>query len=359
MGLPLIGAALLLAGSGSGQISTVGAKSAGRCFRAWNGHSGPGHFKFNTEACENRSLTAVVLPLHRGTSHGHTVWYVVTDTSDRATARRLGINYVPKLKNAVGTRAVQNVKTQGGVTVFPGTVNFHHKRVVVAGPQGFPPKRVAPPAVGDKNYSPLIKLPNGTVLNAPQIANWTGRAAKVLAIDPHHRWVKYLLQHGFYEDKTVHYVSFDASNVPAAALEDVTYAPALQSAPRAGDQGLRTSAREELVAFTNGPTGKHNSDSQGLNSAILDGGSPKNILHETPILPHHADVGDNRYTPLWDVHLATWTRHAIANGDRVEVRSVDEIDQRVAEKLITAPGGGKFGASGFLVNCPLISVDLP
>ena len=358
MGLLLAGGALLLAGPGSGETSAA-SRSAGHCFPARNGHSGSGHFKFNTKACENRSLTTVVLPLHRGISHGHTVWYVITDASSRATARRLGINYVPKLRNAVGTRAVQKVKIRGGVTVFPGTVNFHHKRVVVPGPHGFPPKKVAPPAVGDKNYSPLIKLPNGNVLNAPQIANWTGKADKVVRIDRHHRWVKYLLQHGFYEDKTVHYVSFDASNVPAAALEDVTYAPALQSAPRAGDEGLRTSAREELVAFTDGPTGKHNPYRQGLNSAILDGGSPKNILHETPTVPRHSDVGDIRYTPLWDVHLASWTRHAIANGDRVELRSADEVGQRVADKLITAPGGGRFGASGFLVNCPLISVDLP
>lgn len=356
-GVPLVGAALVLAGVASGQSSTVNGKSPGHCLRARNGHSGPGHFKFNTGACENRSLTAVVLPLHRGMSHGRTVWYVITDASDRATARRLGVNYVPKLRNAIGTRAVQNVRIRGGVTVFPGTVNFHHKRVVVAGPDGFPPKKVAPPAIGDKNYSPLIKLPNGTVLNAPQLANWTGKAAKVLTIDRRHRWVKYLEQHGFYEDKVVHYVSFDASNVPAAALEDVTYAPALQSAPRAGHEGLHSSAREELVAFTDGPTGK--TYHQGLNYAILDGGSPQNILHETPTLADHADVGDNKYSPLWDVHLASWTRHAIANGDRVELRSVEEVDQRVADKLITAPGGAKFGASGFVVNCPLISVDLP
>jgi hypothetical protein len=350
---------LAACGSGSGSDGHGASKSAGACFPAQNGHSGPGHFRFNTKACENSTLTAVTLPLHRGKSHGRTVWYVVTDASDRATAQRLGVNYVPKLKNALGTPAVQTATDQGGVTVFPGTVDFHHKLVIVPGPQGFPPKNVAPPAVGDKNYSPLIKLPSGVVLNAPQVANWTGQADKAVDIDPHHRWVKYLEQHGFYEDKMVHYTSFDASNVPAAALEDVTYAPALQSAPRPGDEGLKTSAREELVAFTNGPTGKENPYHQGLNSAILDGVGPDNLLHETPVLPDHADVGDLKYAPLWDVHLASWTPQAIANGDRVELRSPDEVDQRVADKLITAPGGGKFGPSGFLVNCPLISVDLP
>ena len=30
----------------------------------------------------------VVLPLHQGTSNGHTVWYILTDVSDPAVARR-------------------------------------------------------------------------------------------------------------------------------------------------------------------------------------------------------------------------------------------------------------------------------
>ncbi|MEA2265763.1 MAG: hypothetical protein QOE27_1346, partial [Solirubrobacteraceae bacterium] len=59
------------------------------------------------------------------------------------------------------------------------------------------------------------------------------------------------------------------------------------------------------------------------------------------------------------VHFAQWTQAAIDAGDRVQVRSVDEVRARVAEGLITGPGGGPFQSAGFVVNCPLISIDVP
>src|SRR6185437_14910397 len=94
------------------------------CGAAGQDHSGPGHFRFNTSACENDTATVAVLPLHRGTSHGQTVWYVITDSDNQVEAQQLHVNYAPKLGNAKHTAAVQKVRVVDGVVDFPATVDF-------------------------------------------------------------------------------------------------------------------------------------------------------------------------------------------------------------------------------------------
>jgi hypothetical protein len=354
--------------------STTSANSTptSACVAADSGRSGPGHFRYNTSACENGTLdvTAFTLPIHRGTSKGKTVWYVVMDTSNRATSARLGVNFAPKLANAKRTKAVQRVTVAPDGTVdFPGTVDFNHKRVLTPSAPGFPPAPGArPPAVADAQYSPLIQLPSGVVENAPQIANDSGQADKVITIDKAKMTVVFRAQHGFYENKSVHYASFDASDPTVAAIEDVTYAPNLNAAPKANDENIKTSAREQLIAFLNGPASPGNNLDQGVNFALLTGGdnpSPLNLLHETPVLPNHADVGSLDYTPMWDVHFAVWTQAAIDAGDRTQYRNVDTVlDNLVASvdgapPLVTGPGGKRYGAAGVIVNCPLVSIDIP
>jgi hypothetical protein len=263
--------------------------------------------------------------------------------------------------------------------------------VLVPGPNGFPPAKASPPAVADPGYSPLVELPDGTVLNAEQIINSTGHAAKVVAVDYQNMSVSYLETEGRYEDKHVHYASFDSGMMVPAAIEDVTYTPLLNLVPKEGNEELHGSARETLVAIVNGPADNGqfgaNPQRQGENSTALGQGDPHNILHETPTIPDHADVGDITYTPNWDVHFAEWTPAAIANGDRVQLQSTDEVFARLGtddvsqvpsesrgvaarvscaagaqncrKGLITGPGGTAFGPSGFVVNCPLISIDIP
>ena len=111
-------------------------------------HQAQGHFLFITSACENDTSTVATFPLHRGVSHGQTVWYVITDDSDQADAEANGANYVPKLANSIGTTAVQKVTVNNGVVNFPATVTFGQKRVVKPGPTAFrrPSPRPARPA---------------------------------------------------------------------------------------------------------------------------------------------------------------------------------------------------------------------
>jgi hypothetical protein len=290
----------------------------------------------------------VSLPLLRGTSQGRTVWYVVLDSSDGNDADARGVNRADKLNNARGTRAVQKVRITGGVIDFPASVDFSPQRQVVAGPSGFPPALAIPGAVGEPGYSPLIQLPNGVILNAPQIANASGNADKVVRLDVAALRVVLQETDGFHGGKAVKYVSTDSSSPVAAALEGVTYAPALDAAPFVGGDGGK-SARASLAAFVNGQTGLGNPQRQGLNSALLEGRDPLNVIAWKP--------KQGRYSPLWDVHLAQWTAAAVASGQNVRQTDFGQIVNLAQQNLVTAPGGATFDAAGFIVNCPVISSD--
>jgi hypothetical protein len=287
----------------------------------------------------------VTLPLYHGTSGGGDVWFVVLDASTGAAADRLGVNRAQKLQNA-GSGAVQRVDATlddvvAGRAVFPATVDFGPVRVVVPAPgTGFPPLAAAPGARGNPGYSPLVQLRDGTVLNAPQLANATGRADKVVSLDTSAGRVVYRETNGFQDDRPVRYVSTDASDVGAAALEDVTYAPALNAAPAPGADGT-DAARASLAAFVNGQTGAGNPDRQGLNSALVDGLDPLNVLRWAP--------NQGRYSPLWDVHPAAW-----AGAAGPAQRDWNTIQGLVDHGRVTGPGGAPFGPAGFIVDCPIV-----
>ncbi len=84
----------------------------------------------------------------RATDGGH-AWYILTESSNEDVAERLGINPAPKLANALGTKAVQDVTRENGTVHFSGTVDFSPKRKVVPSePNGFPPDVAKPGAVG-------------------------------------------------------------------------------------------------------------------------------------------------------------------------------------------------------------------
>ena len=285
----------------------------------------------------------VTLPLHHGRSGGADVWFIVTEASDSGHADLWRSSVSQKLANAKGTGAVQKVSIAAdGTIVFPATVDFSPTHVITPGPTGFPPSAAAPGAVGMPGYSPLIQLPDGAVLNAPQLSNDSGTADKVVAIDPTHSTVRYRLTDGFARTNAVVYISTEASDQGAAAIEDVTFAPALNAAPFAGGDGT-DSARATLAAFTNGPTGANNPQRQGLNSALLGQGDPLNVLAWTP--------NQGRYSPLWDVHLSTWA----AGQQPTRQTEVAKIADLAAAGKITAFPSGRWGASGFIVDCPIIA----
>src|SRR5262249_55938059 len=269
-----------------------------------------------TSFSENAGPTIVTYPLYHGTSQGRDVFYVITDASDRSVAENLGVNYVPKLAQAAGTGAVENSSSQigsGNGIDFPASVDFSPAHIVVPSAIGFPPTMAQPGAVGEPGYSPLVQVvfrDQTVVLNAPQIANATGEADKVVSIADNHRTVSYRETDGCYDNESVHYASFDASDQGTAAIEDVTYAPNLAAAPSpAPPSAPPTGPRAPWIPSTTAQPGAPTPHRQAPNPPLLDGPPPLNILKEIPEPTSQFD-----YSPLWDVHLETWTAAAIAAG---------------------------------------------
>jgi hypothetical protein len=286
----------------------------------------------------------VTLPLHEGRVGSRVVWYIVTDASTSEAAERYGSARAQKLENARNSGAVQSARFgSDGLLDFEATVNFGPERMVEGNPvTGFPPLRAIPGAVGEEGYSPLVRLADGTILNAPHVANATGQADKVVELDRAGHSVRYQLTDGFSRNERVLYISTDASDPVAAALENVTFAEALRFAPFAGGDGTN-SARASLAAMVNGPTGVNNPERQGLNSALLGEGDPLNMLAWMP--------NQGRYSPLWDVHLT-----AFAPGKRAhQIRAFSDVEDLAKERGVTNPDGGRWGPTGFIVNCPIVA----
>ncbi len=122
----------------------------------------------------------ITLPLYKGKMRdGRTVWYIVTDTSDKYNADALGLNHSPKLAYTSIGRGTRNGTLEGSdkgpILVFDsGTVDFSPKHAVTPGdaPNYFPPKDFQPGSVGDNEYSPLVRVANvgNHVYNAPMMA---------------------------------------------------------------------------------------------------------------------------------------------------------------------------------------------
>jgi hypothetical protein len=292
----------------------------------------------------NADHTATFPLRHGTTTDGRDLWFVIIDASSSDAAARFGVNQSNKLQNVRGTSAVMPVTDHNGTWVFPATVDFAPDRVVIGTPgTGFPPVAVHAGSVGEPGYTPLIQLPDGTILNAPQIANATGRHDKVVRLDQVAGTVDLQLTNGFSRGERVQYVSTDATIELAAALEGATLAPALAAAPKVGQDGT-DQARTSLAAFVNGPTGASNPSRQGINSALLGEGDPLNVLAWMP--------NQGRYSPLWDVFLTQW---APGQTPR-QVTQFADVADLAKSGAVTSPGGSPWGAAGVIVNCPIIAL---
>lgn len=301
----------------------------------------------------DRLAGTVTLPLFRGTHDGQRVWYIVTESSNDEDAERRGVNHAEKLRNARGTAAVQRARSVAGALDFAGTVDFSPERVVVPGPDGFPPADFAPGAIGDAAYSPLVTVNGRTVLNASHVANSSGQHDAVVSIDFAARQVTLDTFDGFYEDKRVQYLHQEASTDLLAAIEGSTFAPNLNAAPRAGATETDRTARSAIIPIVNGPRGVDNPQRQGLESALLGEGDPLNITQTIP--------GDNDYSPVWDVTPAQWTDAAISAGEQTRLTDADDVADLFEEGLLASFGTGPRNSSleGLralpgISNCPLV-----
>ncbi|HMD01557.1 MAG TPA: hypothetical protein VKG44_01205 [Candidatus Baltobacteraceae bacterium] len=300
----------------------------------------------------------VVLPLHRGSANGKSVWYILTDVSDPNEAKARGLVFAAQLS---GVGATQHVTSEGGMWHFAAAPDFSAERVFQAGPTGFPPAKAAPGSVADAAYSPFVTVgSSATVYNAPIVATGDGpfdvtkhsnTLDRVLAIDPTAGTVTLLLANGFAAGKEVFYISTEASDPGAATIERATYAPAIGKAP--------AGARLRILVIVNGQEqglafaalhGNLNDDATTANSSDLK--TSRNVLGGLPAAGPDGGV----YDPLWDVSVGVWTPAAVAAGRNVTLRSAADVQRAVDAKDLTGPDGKAFGPVGFDVNCAVIAV---
>jgi len=353
----------------------------------------------------NLTHHSATLPLHRGSLHGRTVWYVLTEASDEGAARDLNINFAPKLANVgIGCAAcVQDVtlnapkgnKFGEATTFFQGAPDFSPRRVLTPGhPKAFPPSMAKPGGVGDARYSPFVRFRGSTtVYNAPIVATGNGpfdvvhhanTADRVLKINPAKRAgpgryfaasVELLVINGFDSGQPILYLSTDSSDAATATLERATYVPLLARTPFMGGDDFLGSVRERIFPFINGQTGQHNPQAQGLTHLIVDGYASQDAsLGNTALITALRNGGDSlnvqgdfptladphrkfAYSPLWEAQFGQWTDKAVRLG--LNKRQTDEFQilnlAATRPDLLTGPGGTPYGSTNVLINCPVIA----
>jgi len=317
---------------------------------------------------------SVTLPLFRGLSpQGQDVFYIITDASDFDVARRMGVNYAPKLAEAIGSPGVQNVTLEDGVMKFTGNVDFSRKYTVVPGdpPGYFPPKAANPGAVADDQWSSIVVLPSGLVLNAQMVENASGKHLRVKSIDTKAGTVTLSILDGVQGGKQYFYhIVTDASVPIAAVLEKGVFAPKLGKIPAFGKS--LPGEKSALLGFSpvlNGRTDKGSGQDQGFSTALANGGiDPINVF---PIGPDNDNPSrQNNYSPLWDAHVSMWTKVAIDEGKVHRIHSMDEQKSLIKEGFLASasinpPGPGNPYVGGLrptqaIINCPVIAhPDLP
>ena len=316
----------------------------------------------------NREAGTITLPLYTGQMrNGKQVYYILTDTTDQANAAALGLNFSAKLNYSDTGNAVRTATLQrGGMLTFnEGEVDFSPVRKVTPGPANapFPPTVAEPGSIGDSLYTPLVRITNAGnhIYNAPVIAFGVARnkihfpngkpdyslvSDQVLSIDTVRNVVTMRLAPGFSFARPVLYLSTESSDPLVAALEDNTFAPALNDIDTGNDDSA-FSATERLFLTINGPVGCGNPQRQGMFSALTDGRAPLNVLGGIPTVA-------TDYSPMWDLNIGVWTANSIEKQYRSRVNEEFQILALAEGGFITGPGGGSYGSVGIIVNCPIV-----
>ena len=317
---------------------------------------------FLTSGQVDLAREVVKLPLHRGRlSSGETVWFVLTDVSDLATSKKMGLTWAPSLSKAkdLASTRVAEMDESNNFTFKSGRVDFSPTQTLAAGkaPNFFPPRMARAGSIGDAHYSPLVRVANRNdiVFNAPMIAfnvgpekisfcggnpDYSVVTDSVANICPDNGTVDLKLRFGFADGKHLRYLSFDANSEESAALEASTFAPAESDI-------LKSGATEIIYTIVNGKTGQNDPERQGLNSALSGEGPSLDIL------ANFKEISAG-YSPMWDVQLAEWTKEAIEKNQRKLITDGDDVTVKSKAGLLVSPGGGPVRTTGILVNCPVV-----
>ncbi len=303
-------------------------------------------------AVESPDFKTVTLPIFQGRADGQAFWYVVTESSDQNDALKRHVNFAPKLVNLRGSSAVQPAKLVDGILEVSAGVDFSATWFLNPGSSVIPPENYEPGSVAKGQYSPLIELPNGIVLNASQVANQTGVHDRVIELDTVKHQVSLFFSQGFFEGSKVWFTCFEASAAIPATLEFATLTPKLNLAPRLGASDA-TSSRNGIAIFVNGQSGLENPNRQGLLSFLYGEGDPQHVFEFIPDNKNPA----SKYSPLMDAHVSVWSSQALKDQTNTLQTSFSSLPSLAAQHAITASDGTNWRATGFVQNCPIISID--
>ncbi len=350
------------------------------------------------------------LPLHKGTAGGQTVWYVITDVSNAAVARQLGINHAPKLRN-VRTMCLacsQEVRTSdpllGRAPVeFQGAPDFSPTRTLTPGPSAFPfPAQASSPgAIGRANYSPYVTVEGSFIVyNAPIVAIGDGPFDVTTHTDTHDRTlgintvnmtVDQLYVRGFSNREPILYLSFESSDWFTAMIERSTFVPALADLQFPNGGGRTDSARASIFTFANArvgleaPSPRGASDGRGRNQGLThalsfpiarqdaaianpqvieglrNGGDVSNIFD---VFPTNARKRDrDEYSPAWDLQVGVYSDEAVAEGKNGLKTDANEVRRLARRGVITTLGGRPHtrargvpsASANIVINCPALA----
>lgn len=297
----------------------------------------------------------VTLPLHKGSAPGKTVWYIVTDSSERADAIKRKANFAPLLARLGDgcTGCVRRATETNGSIAYPGAPDFAPTRRYVASATGFPPISAAPGAKAGSRYTPFVRIA-GAVVDAPIVATGDGpfdvathanTQDRVVAIDTRNGTVTLALAKGFFGGKRVDYISTEASDPGAASIERATFVPTLEARSGIVPIDVIANGKKQGLAYV-ALHGNLSKDATATDAASL--GSAMNVLATVPTGATAA-----AYSPLWNVRVAAWKPGA--SNVRV-LKSIGDVDGAA----VTSPDGRAVGPVGFVVNCPVVAyVDTP
>lgn len=308
------------------------------------------------------------LPLFRGLSpQDESVYYIITEASDFNVARKLGVNFAPKMKNAIGSAGAQRVTFDQGLIKFKGNVDFSPEYQVQPGsPNPFPPKVAKPGAIADSEWSSIVVMPSKVVLNVQMVHNASGSHDRLTALDLEKRTVTMSILDGFQGGKQYfyHLVTDVSAEVPSV-LEKGVFAPRLASIPAVGKS--RASEPSALLGFSpvlNGISDTRTEQYQGFVASLANGGiDPINVF---PIPPANDDrSANNNYSPLWDAHVSMWTDAAIKAKKVRRITSFEDLKGLIEAGLVTSAfinpeGPGNPWLFGLrptqaVINCPVIA----
>ena len=302
----------------------------------------------------------LTIPLTMGYADGNPVYYISTEASVKEVAEHLTelsgfrVTYAP---------ALQNTPKESLANIYAFTNGIEG-----SGAFGFQPQ-VADSQPSDSDYSPLWSVNSVTwnedsiprelkseeeimdamnkgqltieetdvIVNCPFIKWKDGQlpvrevktltdetpygGGQVLEIDIENLTVTFVAHRGIAPNgDTIYYIATDASSPDVANDLGVIHVPKISNT-------ISTSASSDLYVFTNG----------------LEGNGPLGFQASIG----STTAGDEFYSPLWRIQIATWKNPEDASF----VTSISELQNNVKGQMLST------ALAGFVVNCPFVPID--